>query len=905
MVRTVLAWIDPQTTVAMDVHRSRFVPYPTSAISALAFSRTSDTGYTGPLPALRLAIGRANGNIEIWNPLKGLWAQEAVFLGDGTSIDGLAWTQDPDDTDNEGNVIAGQQRLFSIASSPAVTEWNLGTGDVKRKSTGNFSEVWCFAAQSRWRSQKNVQEDPRSQDIVAGCGDGTLVLLSTADNDLQFKRFLARVSGKKARCMCVTYQSQDIVVAGFADGILRVYDTRNGSQLRQMSLGVGLPGAPKNTLVWQVKALPNGDIVSGDSNGEVRVWDGRNYSLLRRLTGHETDCLDLVTTSDGKTMFSGSIDGKMAVYKQAINDGSRTSWAKTSHRRVHSGEVKAMAAFDSKGLSMVVSGGSDVTPVVTPLREYGRENIRFLPALPQEPLVASAPKARLLVSWWDKNISIWRIARQSSMAPEPQQPRKLVANLSLNTNDNIRSVSVSADGRLLAASTSTEIKIFQLKKRVDSESLAVRKVDGPSDFAGLGARLLSFSLNGKWLVAISPDSEVHLARFAADPSQPKRIVCLEETVELDRRHRKLLQSAYQTYDRTISMVTWAADSSVLIAGDLSGHLDSWVLEGHEDMTAAAVDKTRHDSEKGSSIDGSESESDSSDDDDAMVVYYGQHWADSPAGHLLPKLDSAPLVLTFRPEAPSSHTLVNGNPGVHSTRHNPHAHSHELPSGRHRLWVLTARHQMYEFDVLAGSLSDWSRRNPTPVLPESFTKIKDRAIGAVWDKRRDRIWLHGSSWVFMLNVGMDLAEPNSASLPKKRRRRKQGDEEDYDVRRKKQKSSSGAGDKIEAGRLEGANSTIKRYDNGRWAELDLNTRALPEGDEDEDDDAGLQLMRFRSSGDDDQVATRDGGSEAERKWWCTFKYRPILGMVLLEDDAALDPDGPIEVAIVERPLREVQ
>lgn len=418
----------------MDVHRSRFVSYPTSAITAVAFSRSSDTGYTGPLPALRLAIGRANGNIELWNPQRGQWTQETVCLGDGKGIDSLVWTQDPDETHGDGNVLPGQQRLFSIGTSPAVTEWDLARGEPKRKSTGNFSEVWCLAAQPRWKPTKNSQQEPRTQDLVAGCSDGTLVLLSTADNDLQFKRFLARVSGKGARCMSIGYQNRDMVVAGFADGMLRVYDIRSGAQVRQMSLGVALPGRARDTWVWAVKTLPSGDLVTGDSNGEVRIWDGRNYSLLQRMTGHESDCLDLTTSADGRTIFSGGFDGKIAIYTQSGGDGGRRSWAKTSHRRVHTREVKAMAAFDSKkGMSVVVSGGSDKTPMLTPLREYGRENLRSLSSLPQEPKVVSAPKARLLVSWWDKEVYIWRIARRPAMdaaAAEPQKPRKLVAKLS-------------------------------------------------------------------------------------------------------------------------------------------------------------------------------------------------------------------------------------------------------------------------------------------------------------------------------------------------------------------------------------------------------------------------------------------------------------------------------------------
>ncbi|KAK0920536.1 U3 small nucleolar RNA-associated protein [Friedmanniomyces endolithicus] len=893
----------------MDVHRARFVPYPTSAISALAFSRSSDSGYTGAFPALRLAVGRANGDIEIWNPLKGQWVQETVCLGDGKSVDGLAWTQDPDEVDSEGTVLPGQQRLFSIASSQAVTEWDLARSEPKRKSTGNFSEVWCFAAQPRWKTSKNAQDEPRSQDMVAGCGDGTLVLLSTADNDLQFKRFLARVAGKRARCMCITYQNRDVVVAGFADSMIRIYDTRNNSQVRQMSLGIGLPGAPKNAFVWTIKVLPNGDIVSGDSNGEVRIWDGRNHSLVQRLTGHDNDCLDLVTSADGHTILSGSIDGRMSIYRQTLGEGGRKSWAKHSHRRAHSGEVKAMAAFDSKnGLSVVVSGGSDAAPMLTPLREHGKENSRSLSSLPQQPKIVSARKARLIASWWEKEISIWRIARQAAIddVPQPEKPRKLVAKLSLDVKQAIRSVSVSADGKLLAAVTASEIKVFQLRRRTDSDGLAVRKVHAPQEFTSLGARLLSFSADAKWLAVVTPDSEVHIARFAEDPEQPKQLRCLPHTIELDRRHSKRAPSSLSEYDRALVRVAFASDSSVLVAGDVSGYLDSWVLEGHEDLTATAVDITKHDSDKVSSNDGSDAESDSSDDDDdALVIFYGQHWTDNPAGHLLPKLDSAPLALTFRPTILTAQALTNGNPGVHSTRHNPHAHSHALPPGEHRLWIMTARHEMYELDVLAGRLSDWSRRNPTAALPEAFRQIKDRVMDAVWDVagQHQRLWLHGTSWVFMLDVGGDSMDAESVALTKKRKRKaRNGNGEERSAKR--HQLGSGAGDRVESERSLGPQS-LTRTENGHRANIDL-TRSEQNADEDEDvevdsDLPALQLARLRSNGSKGEVARRDQGTEGQRKWWCTFKYRPILGMVPLEDATIPEEDRMLEVAIVERPI----
>jgi U3 small nucleolar RNA-associated protein 4 len=897
----------------MDVHRSRFVPYPSSPISAVAFSRNSDSGYSGVVPALKLAIGRENGSIEIWDPQKGLWNQEVVFAGENQSVDALVWTQDPDEKDAEGNVVVGQQRLFSTASTAAVTEWDLATGQPKRKSTGNFSEVWCIAAQPKPKPGKSSDEEPKAQDIVGGCGDGAIVLLSTQNDDLEFKRFLARVSGKRARCMSVAYKDQDIVVAGFADSMIRIFDTRNGSLLRNMSLGVGIPGAPKNAMVWQVKCLPNGDIVSADSNGEVRFWDGKSYSLSQRLTGHDADCLDLIVSNDGRSVFSGGLDGRIAVYRQTVQQNGRKSWAKGSHRRVHQGEVKAMASFDSKHLSVVVSGGNDITPMVTPLREYGKENLRGLPSLPSQSPVTSAPKARLLVSWWDQEIHIWRIARQYTLEalPEQQRPRKLVAKITLDSRHPLTSVSISPDGKLLAASTNSEVKAFQLRKRVDSDGLAVRRLEVPDDLTDSGARLVSFSHDGKWLAAATPENEVQIVRFTMDTEKPKHFKIIDRVVDLDRPRRKTQRvSGYNKYDQAITRMAFSDDGSVLVTGDLSGHLDSWVLEGHEDLTAPALDLAKHDSEKGSDDGASDSDfsSDSDDDDDAVAVFYGQHWTDNPNGHLLPKLDSSPLVLTFRPQADkaAANDLINGNPGVHSTRSNPHAHAHTLPQGQYRLFAITARHQMYELDVLAGKLSDWSRRNPTAVLPEDFTKIRDRTVGAVWDTsaQRERIWLYGSTWVFMLNVGQNLDEGMVLPSSKKRRPSEYEDEASGMSKRTKG-ASSGAGSKMPAShRAPGHAGSIKLTSNdGQVEAVAVRSDNDEDGDvamEDDNDDAeGLQLTRLR--GED---ATAGVQGQYERKFWGTFKYRPILGMVPLADEDGKGEDV-LEVVVVERPADERQ
>lgn len=343
----------------MDIHRSRFVPYPSSAINALAFSHAEPEHGNQDPETLRLAIGRANGNIEIWNPRNGAWLQEKVFFGGkDRSVEGLAWTQEPDRKDADNRPIPGRLRLFSIGYSSSVTEWDLATGLPSRHSNGNHSEVWCFAAQPR-------QKGNAHQKIVAGCADGTIVLLSTEDDDLTFDRFVSRATNKKARALSITYKDNDIVLAGFADSMIRVFDTRNGNVLRNISLGSGPNGGPKEILVWKVRCLSNGDFVSGDSTGEIRIYNGKNYSQTQRIAGHEADILDLAVSRDGTSIFSAGMDRRTCFYASKKSagkvDGQHGKWRKVSHQRYHQHDVKAMATYEGNKLSVVVSGGKSFT----------------------------------------------------------------------------------------------------------------------------------------------------------------------------------------------------------------------------------------------------------------------------------------------------------------------------------------------------------------------------------------------------------------------------------------------------------------------------------------------------------------------------------------------------------------
>lgn len=343
--------------VDMDIHRCRFVPFPASPINAIAFSHPL---LSSKRPA-RLAIGRTNGDIEIWNPLNGNWFQETIIHGGrDRSVDALVWVTDDDEHLSDGSVIVGRSRLFSIGYTTTVTEWDLEKGRARKHASGQHGDIWCLGAQpAPPRDQANGLAPPsQPQRLVAGTIDGSIVLYSIDDDDLQFQRVLVKTAKQNIKMVSIAFQSRQVAVVGCSDSSIRVYDLRRGELLRKMTLGKDLIGGSKDIIVWSVKCLKNGDIVSGDSTGQVVIWDGKTYTQAQRIQGHKQDVLSLATSADGSSIISGGMDRRTALYRPMTRDPSR--WQRVWHRKYHDHDVKAMASFEGLGMSVVVTGGESL-----------------------------------------------------------------------------------------------------------------------------------------------------------------------------------------------------------------------------------------------------------------------------------------------------------------------------------------------------------------------------------------------------------------------------------------------------------------------------------------------------------------------------------------------------------------
>ncbi|KAI0109126.1 WD40-repeat-containing domain protein [Nemania sp. FL0031] len=884
----------------MDIHRIRYVPYNPSPINCVAFSQSVAFKKGGPV---RLAISRASGDIEIWNPANGSWHQETVIHGGkDRTVDGLVWVTEPDQILQDGKRMHGRLRLFSFGYSSTVTEWDLERGCPKHQSSGTHGDIWCLGVQpfivpGKGGDGNKAKVYHSGKKLVAGTMDGSLVLYDIDDGQLRYDRVLARAPSKKTKMVSITFQNRNTVVVGTSQSCILVYDMRNGTPLAKMTLGSDLASGAKEIIAWCVKCLDGGDIVSGDSTGELRIWDGRTYTQVQRLKAHNSDVLSLATSADGSTIVTGGMDRRTAVYRKTTGSGSR--WAKIFHRRHHHHDVKTMASFEGQGMSVVVSGGPDATPIVMPLHKAGIENHRALSSLPQDPPLKSAYKNRLIISWWDREVSIWRLPNHLEdllARPNDDQDvaknRKLLARILIKGEANITSASISADGSLLIVATTSNIKAFHLRPRdgIWWDELRISKVEIDEQIVDLGATRTLISPDSQWVCLVQAGGAVSLLRITQPSDSSEKPTIDPKTVRLQRIRRQIPKhialGGLGCYDRTITQAVFSPDSRMLAVADLAGYIDTWIL-GQQPQKLQSQ-------EIANDVASDDGPSDSESDEDDAEISSGIRWRQNPNTSLIPKLHAPPTVLSFSNHTPSGATM---------------AESDEIDD--YTLLVVTSKPQVILVHPTLGSLTSWSRRNLISRFPLEFRNVRDLVKGALWSG--DRVWLYGNTFLFMIDTAQDFPE-QICSGPEA------GTELVTQGKKRKRSQDSGAGNKMTAGAI-APTQVLHHIQGGETEELPIDgpvpdpmdedeaSQAAGDSDSDESDDEArgeLALLRGNQG-----KASQDPQPGQGPAFWHTFKYRPILGIVPLSDGSEEKLDGGdnskpkvLEVALVERPLFEV-
>ncbi|XP_013871116.1 U3 small nucleolar RNA-associated protein 4 homolog [Austrofundulus limnaeus] len=546
------------------VHRVRFFDYMPSAIRALAWCRHTQ----------RVAVGRADGSVEIFN-FSDNYFQEKVIPGrDGRTVEALCW--------------AGP-RLFSAGLDGEITEYDLENLRPRYSLEAYGGPVWTISC----NSQETL--------LSAGFEDGTVKLFEILEGKVQFQRNLDR---QKGRIVSLSWHpSGSQMAAGMMD-MIRVFDAQTGHATHRLLVERGA-GASKSqeVVVWSVVFLSNGTIISGDSAGKVQVWDSFTGTLLRTHLVTKWDVLVLSVSPDESSVIAGTSEGTVIQFQfvSSTVEQQEQQWVRTRTFKNHSHDVRALVHTDTA----VVSGGVDTQLVVRPLLDKVEKNTQESALrkiiFPHRNLVSCAKKAGLLLFQFPDHLEVWRLGdsdgkgKAGDSLPLKRKPEKMI-QLNRKGQDHICCSALSPCGGWLAYSTVSAVRLYRLQ--LNTNNISINKVSKlPKELQSV--HQLCFSCDSSKLFASSSLSSVvvvglsqleckHLEtlKHKSGSRQPVHLLCPSEdgkwlvTSNTDREvhvfnlHKMKLHCSVPVYGSCPTAVSVHPSGSSLVCV----HADQQILE---------------------------------------------------------------------------------------------------------------------------------------------------------------------------------------------------------------------------------------------------------------------------------------------------------------------------------------
>ncbi|GMM27790.1 Utp4 protein [Martiniozyma asiatica (nom. inval.)] len=515
----------------MDIHRCSFLDYTPESITCIAFSHSSTTSNELGNKNLRLAVGRSDGSIDIWNPnpysttsssgdisKRENWVLELTIPGSqGTSIEGLVWASRDQ---------SSCPRLFSIGGSTYLTEWDLKTSTPLVNHDCNAGVIWSLAI------------DNKHEKIALGCEDGSVVVINIDGGRgvVEHETILQR---QKSRVLSLVWTDTGIL-GGCADGRIRLWNYNvsateqqdgvvNGRLIQTLRVDKA-KGEP--TLIWSLAYLPHSkQFVSGDSTGSIKFWDLKHLVLQQSLQVHQADVLCFTSNTSGTKLFSAGVDRKIFEFSYTKMGKNNHKWINSSNRLIHGNDVRGMTSYQAKGIDYLVSAGVERVLHVNSMEDFSTSVTKKLAINPVRNNIFSAPNNRWIVMWQKNEIKIWKLVHDKS--------KKLMTKMVLQDPDHITDVSLSSNGNYIAVARLTSTKLFKLTE-----------LENKIEVSRVNTELLN-SVGGQFIKFISNHSiviytaEQELYKFKFDNDENDAIFDDEQDVEEIKLHEdKFSNSTY-------------------------------------------------------------------------------------------------------------------------------------------------------------------------------------------------------------------------------------------------------------------------------------------------------------------------------------------------------------------------
>ncbi|KZT74838.1 WD40 repeat-like protein [Daedalea quercina L-15889] len=777
---------------SLSVHRCRFVDFSPSAITALAFPplrlpsvKGKKSAASSGRKALRpgtLAVGRSNGNIEIYEwtgserkvQAPQAWVVRKTIPGPHPSkVDCLAFSiKNPDHVGEDEVPALANLRLFSAGGSSELVEWDFDRACIRRTLSSQGGSIWA------------VTPNPAGTQLALGCEDGSIRLISIEYDTLTHLRRFDRI---KSRILSIAWGppvpretgkisensaegsdeddededdwSDAWLVAGCSDSSLRKWDVGTGRVLDRMATEK-VKG--ERTLVWAVGVLGDGTIVSGDSMGIVKFWDPVTCTQTDSFPGHAADILCMTISPDGTAVYTSGVDQKITQFthvkitnpdSKSILKRSSSRWIMSASRRMHSHDVRALAIwpphtalpptyrrqFPIDVAPILASGGLDMSVNVTP---------------------AALPSATI-------TIITNPLATSTEATFEDSYNRRLAYS---SGPFNVSAIHLARQARLLLCMRDTSLTVWRVLQRRDPNSLDMENLDLDDEKPDGGfERILDMDLNvhtnlvasaisddGRW-IAVSDWYETKLFELKQESNgdlTPRRIRDFSAILHSqlpDKTQSAGASSLIFSPDSSKLVITTAMSSYIVIfdLGRGSAPRSPVVLRRFDQHRAADTTvggrvikgngRMRQHSEvqedtavppadAGDLQDGdaSEDESSSAEDDTSPnnAVPTVTRMAASPDGQWLVTTDTHGRTFIFNLDSVTYHaTLPSFASAIHALAFDT-ASPNTLVMG-------LADNTLEVYDVETRSFPRWAQR-VVKHMPDKFTLMHDPIIGVTFD-----------------------------------------------------------------------------------------------------------------------------------------------------------------------------
>jgi WD40 repeat protein/3',5'-cyclic AMP phosphodiesterase CpdA len=355
----------------------------------------------------------------------------------------------------------------------------------------------------------------------------------------------------------------EVLASGHKDGSVRLWDPRNGVELRSLFGHWGW--------VPSVCFSPDGSLlVSAGSDSTVRIWDVLTGVEVRALVGHRSGVRDVAFSPDGKLLATAGEDGTVRIW-------SAHSGVELHTLTGHQGWVRGVA-FSPDG-NILASGGSD--DHVRLWDPAGGFESGLLPGHRSGTWhLAFSPDGSILASGGsDDTVRLWQVASGAHVA-ELSDHRARVRRVAFSPDGAfLASVGEDSTGRIWTGRGTPVQVISDLEGRMSA--IAFSADGGLFVAVGNDGRLRLLDLNAGSELASLGGRECEGAPAIAFAPDGRLLACgaKSATIQLWNPAMGLVRRTVYGATMDATDIAFSLDGDLLAAADRASGVRIWRIDG--------------------------------------------------------------------------------------------------------------------------------------------------------------------------------------------------------------------------------------------------------------------------------------------------------------------------------------